>query len=759
MSTVGVSEKRVDAAEKAAGRAKYTADLIDRNALVAKVFRSTVANGKVLSVDTSEAEKVPGVVKIVTCFDVPKNYFPTAGHPWSTDPAHQDVADRLLLTDRPLYYGDDVAAVIAETEIAANRALRLIHAEYEEYPFVLDQLEAMKPGAPLLHPAYPNNILKHTSGANGDWDKAVSEPGLLCVDKWYETQVVQHCHIENAICCAWTEGRKVVIMASTQIPHIIRRCVGQALGRPWGDIRIIKPYIGGGFGNKQDALYEPLCAYLATVVPGRPVKLDMTREETFANNRVRHAVKFHLVTYFRKDGTFVARSMEEYSKQGAYTSHGHGTAAKATSGFMQLYRAEASKFDAYTIYTNTAASGAMRAYGMPQVTFAMESHMDDIARVLGMDPIELRNRNRMEVGFRDSFTGNVNWTDSHGACMEKAMKAIGWEEKYKVYQHQTGSVRRGLGMAIFWYNTAVWPISLESVSCRMVLNQDGSIQYMSPETEIGQGADTAFAQMVAEAVGVPFEDVHIVTVQDTDVTPYGTGAYASRQTYVEGFAITKVAKEFRAKIFDYAAYMTGKPAENFDLKNGKIFCEGEQLMSLGELATKALYSMDRSEHITAEDTTQVKSNAFTFGCAAAEVEVDIPLCKAKVLNLVNVHDCGTLINPQLAQAQVEGGMSMAIGYAMGEELKYDEKTGKPLNNNLLDYKLSTAMDHPDLQALFAPSPEPTNPFGTKALGEPPAVPGAPAIRNAVLQATGVAVDKLPLSPHILYERFKEEGLI
>ena len=759
MGSLGTNAKRVDAPDKVTGRAKYTADLLDRNALVAKVFRSTVTNGRVLSIDTSEAEKVPGVVKIVTCFDVPKRYFPTAGHPWSTDPSHQDIADRLLLTDRPIYYGDDIAAVIAEDEIAADRALRLIRAEYEEYPFVLDPIEAMEDGAPLLHPDYPNNILKHTSGSTGDWDRAVSEPELMVVDKWYEVPIVQHCHIENHICCAWTEGGKITVLSSTQIPHIVRRCVGQALGRPWGDIRIIKPYIGGGFGNKQDALYEPLCAYLATLTDGRPVKLDVSREETFVNNRVRHAGKFHLVTWFRRDGTFVARRMEEYAKQGAYSSHGHSIAAKATSAFVQIYPCDTYSFDAYTVYTNTPTAGAMRAYGIPQVTFAIESHVDDIARALDMDPIELRNKNRMPVGYTDGFSKNVNRQDSHGQCMEKAMEYIGWAEKYEKYRHQTGPVRRGLGIAIFWYNTAVWPISLEATTCRMVLNQDGSVQYMCPETEIGQGADTVYAQMVAHTVGVPMEKVHVVSTQDTDVTPYGTGAYASRQTYVEGFAIANVGAQFKKMILDYAAYLTKRPAEELDLVDGSIVSGGETLMTLEALATEATYSLDHARYITAEDTTQVKSNAYSFGCAAAEVEVDIPLCRVKILDIVNVHDCGTLINPQLAQAQVHGGMSMAIGYAMGEELKIDEKTGRPLNNNLLDYKLSTAMDHPDLGALFAENPEPTSPFGTKALGEPPAVPGAPAIRNAILQATGAAIDRLPLSPHILYERFREEGLI
>lgn len=758
---VGVSKKRIDAFDKVTGRAKFTEDLADKNCYVAKVFRSTIANGVVKSIDTSEAEKIPGVVKIVTCFDVPQYRFPTAGHPWCTDPAHQDVADRLLLTSRVRYYGDDVAAVIAEDEIAADRAVRAIKAEYEEYPFVLDQLEAMKDGAPIVHDEYKNNILAHTSMKKGDYEEAIKEDGLIKFEGWYDTPTVQHCHMENFICFAYEEAGRIVVVSSTQIPHIVRRIVGQALGIPWGKVRIIKPYIGGGFGNKQDALYEPLCAYLSTQVGGRPVKLDLTREETFACTRVRHAIRVHLITYARKDGTFVARKCESFSNQGAYASHGHSIAAKGISAFSQIYKCDAYEADAYTIYTNRAAAGAMRAYGIPQMTFALESHVEDIAKKLGIDSIELRRKNMMEVGFKDDFSKNENYFDSLNQCINKGMKYIHWDEKLEKYKNQTGPIRRGVGMSIFWYNTAVWPISLETSACRMVLNQDGSIQLQLGETEIGQGADTAFAQMAAETLGIKFEDVHVMTVQDTDVTPFGTGAYASRQTYVAGFSIKQTGLLLKDKILEHAHELTRMEKASLDIIDGNIVrtTDGRVMMSLGELATEVLYSLTNSEHLAAESTYQIKTNAYSFGCAFAEVEVDIPLCKVTVLDVVNVHDCGRLINPQLAAAQVHGGMSMSIGYGLSEQLIYDEKTGKPLNNNLLDYKLSTTMDHPDLEAEFVENYEPTSAFGTKALGEPPAIPAAPAIRNAVLNATGVSFNKLPLNPHNLFARFKEEGLI
>lgn len=758
---IGQSVKRVDAFDKVTGRAKYTDDLCDRSAYVAKILHSTIANGKVLSIDKSEAEKIPGVVKIVTCFDVPKNYFPTAGHPWSTDPGHQDVADRLILTDRVRFYGDDVAAVVAEDEVAATQAVRALKVEYEEYPFVLDVQEAMKADAPQIHEDYPNNILKHTDIRKGNYEEAIKEPGLIKVEGWYDTPTVQHCHIENFICYAEEEVGKIKIVSSTQIPHIVRRVVGQALGIPWGKVRIIKPYIGGGFGNKQDVLYEPLCAYLSQEVGGRLVKLDVSREETFVSNRVRHAIRSHVISYVRPDGSLAARKLECFSNQGAYASHGHSIAAKGMGAFPQLYPCDNVEADSYTIFTNCPVAGAMRGYGIPQAMFAVESHTDDICRAIDMTPEEFRRKNLMPQGYVDAFSKNENYFDTFNQCMDKASAYIDYERKYKEYQNQTGEIRKGIGLATFWYNTAVWPISLETSSCRIVMNQDGSVQVQVGETEIGQGADTAYSQMAAETIGIPLDMVHVVSSQDTDVTPFGTGAYASRQTYTAGFSIHQTALLFRERVFKYAQELTRVPASQLELVNGKIIrkSDGRVLMTLGEMATEALYSMTHSEHITAESTYQIKNNAYSFGCTIAEVEVDIPACKTTLLNIVNVHDCGRLINPALAEAQVHGGMSMGIGYGMSECLKFDEKTGRTLNDNLLDYKLSTTMDHPHLEGEFVENYEPTSVYGTKALGEPPTCSVAPAIRNAILQATGTAVNVLPLNPHNLFARFREEGLV
>ena len=708
---VGNNMVRVDAIEKVTGGAKYTADLEPKGLLVAKVVRSTIANGVVKSFDLEAALAVPGVVKIVTCFDVPDIQFPTPGHPWSVETAHQDIADRKLLNTRVRVYGDDIAAVIAEDEIAASRAARLVKVEYEEYEPMLTVEAAMAEGATVLHEEKPGNIIAHSSFVVGEgtYQEAVEGEDVVEIDHVYATQSVQHCHIETPISFAYMEKGRIVVTTSTQIPHIVRRVISQALGIPAGEIRVIKPYIGGGFGNKQDVLYEPLNAFLCTQVGGRGVRMEISREETLACTRVRHAIKLHVKAAVRKDGTLVARKLEAYSNQGGYASHAHAIVANTSNEFKQIYHDEKMlESDAYTVYTNIATGGAMRGYGIPQAAFAAECMADDLAVAVHMDPLEFRMKNCMPEGYVDPHTHVACNTYGLKECMEKGRNYIHWDEKRKEYENQTGPVRKGIGMAIFCYKTGVYPISLETASCRMVLNQDGSMQLQMGATEIGQGADTVFTQMAAETTGITEDKVHILSTQDTDITPFDTGAYASRQTYVSGMAVKKAGLIFKDRILDYAAYMLDKEKDTMDIQNNVVVDKEsrEKLLDMAELATTAFYSLDRSIHITAEATSHCKDNTFATGACFAEVEVDMPLGKVKVTNIVNVHDSGKLINPKLAEAQVHGGMSMGLGYALSEELLFD-KSGRPLNDNLLDYKLPTSMDTPDLHVQFVELDDPT----------------------------------------------------
>lgn len=762
---VGKNILRVDAYGKVTGDAKYTADLMPPGLLVAKVVRSAIANGVVRKFDLEEALKTPGVVKIVTCFDVPDFQFPTAGHPWSVEEAHQDIADRKLLNARVRVYGDEIAAVVAEDEISAARAAGLIKVEYEEYEPLLTPEAAMAESAVRIHEETPGNIIKHTGFRLGEKtyeEVKAAEPELIELDRVYRVQSVQHCHLELPVSYAYQENDKIVVVSSTQIPHIVRRVIGQALGMPLGRIRVIKPYIGGGFGNKQDVLYEPLNAFLCQQVGGRGVKLEVSREETLGCTRVRHAMEMRVKALARQDGALAARKLEAFSNQGGYASHAHAIVANTANEFKQIYdQGQTLETDSYTVYTNIATGGAMRGYGIPQSAFATECMADDLALRLNMDPLEFRLKNCMKAGYEDPHT-HIKF-NSYGLekCIRKGSDLIGWEEKRRLYASQTGPVRRGIGMAIFCYKTGVYPISLETASCRMILNQDGSVQLQMGATEIGQGADTVFAQMAAEVTGITEDKIYVMSTQDTDITPFDTGAYASRQTYVGGKAVRQTGGILKERILDYACYMLGIPAEKLDLRDNTVVDKesGERLLKLPELAATAFYSLDKSVHITAESTSHCKDNTFASGACFAEVEVDMPLGRIKVLNILNVHDSGTLINPKLAEAQVHGGMSMGLGYALSEELLFDQKTGRPLNDNLLDYKLPTSMDTPDLQAVFVEISDETGPFGNKALGEPPAIPVAPALRNAVLQATGVAVNSLPLTPQKLVAHFQEAGLI
>lgn len=756
--SVGKSIPRVDAYEKVTGRAKFTDDLILDKCLVAKVLHAKIGNGWVKSIDTSAAEALDGVVKVVTFKDVPDVKFPTPGHPWSVEKAHQDRCDRNLLTQRIRYYGDDIAAVIAVDDVTAAKALRLIKVVYEELPVQTDPELAMKPGAMLVHDDCAGNIAGQNAYEIGHVDEAMKAADVVA-EGAYKTQIVQHCHLEAPISYAYMEKDKIVVVASTQIPHIVRRVCGQALGIPWGRIRIIKPYIGGGFGNKQDVLYEPLNAFLTTQVGGRCVKLDISREETFASTRTRHALQFKMQAGLKRDGKMIAKDMSIISNQGAYTSHGHSIAANGATSWRHLYDVENIRANAVTVYTNIAVAGAMRGYGIPQFCFAQEAFMDDIAVKLSMDPLEFRLKNIRRGTYADPYFKEIA-ANSNGLveCIEKGRSYIKWDEKRKAYAGQTGSIRRGVGMAVFSYKTGIYPLTLEVAGARLVLNQDGSANLMVGATEIGQGADTAFSQIASEASGIPVERIYIESTQDTDISPFDTGAYASRQTYVTGLAVKECALQFKKKILDYARTLEHL-SDEADIIEGVITDGGKKVMEVERVAMESYYSLTNAGAITSDISHQIKSNALSFGCCFAEVEVDINYGKVKIIDIINVHDSGRLINPQLAQMQIHGGMSMGIGYALSEQLLIDKKTGKMLNGTLLDYKLPTMMDAPDLHVEFVEADDPTGPYGNKSLGEPPAIPGGAAIRNAVLNATGVAINELPLSPQRCFEAFKAAGLI
>ena len=774
---VGRPVVRVDAYDKVTGRAKFTDDLCPKPCLEAKIYHATIGNGVVKSIDTFEAEKVPGIVAVFTCFDVPDIYYPVAGHPWYADSAaaKRDQADRKLLDSRVRIYGDNIAVVVGEDTVCCDRALKKIKVEYEEYPVVYDPIESMKGTNPPVQDRKPDNIVAHSLARTSEEnlakagyktvEEALEDPKYHHVSIHAESREQSQVHIETCVSYCYMKGGKIVCVSSTQIPHVVRRVIGQALGIPWGDVRVIKPYIGGGFGTKQDVHYEPLNAWICKQIGGRCVKLELSREELFWDTSGRQPKSFDIECSYDDDMNLHARKIVAYSNTGGYVHHGHALVLNSVNSFRWLYHTQevATHSEAFTIHTNGPHTGAMRAYGVPEGNWAAECLMGDIAYDNGWDGVEFRLKNVYTDKFVDEFTpGGVIAAHTCGIpeCVAKGKEYIEWDKKRAEYANETGPIRHGVGVAFFVYKTAVAPFALETATAAVTLNQDGSVQLQMGATEIGQGADTVFSQMAAEAIGVDTEDIHVVSFQDTDVTPYDSGAYASRQTYVSGTAVKKAGETLHKKIIDYAHYLFPSAQGELTLRDHKIYdVVGNVVCTLPELALEAYYNLDAANQLHAHETINVHTNSIAGGCTFADVTVDMPLGKVTVNKIINVQDSGRLINPKLVEQQIHGGMAQGIGYGLFEEIQVDHKTARVLNPTLLDYKIPTTMDLPDLKADFVEKPDPTGPYGNKAVGETPAISPAAAIRDAILNATGCKFYVEPMTPQRLFEGFKKEGLI
>jgi xanthine dehydrogenase molybdenum-binding subunit len=760
---IGDAVRRVDAVAKVTGRARYTDDFFIPGMLVAKYLRSTIAHGQVKKINTSKAEDLPGVEAVFTYEDVPQIKFATAGHPYSMDPSHKDVEDRLLLTQHVRYWGDEIAVVVAEDSITLQEALKLIDVVYEEYQPLVTPEAALAEGAREIHAGSKNVIAESHYALGENIDTALAKADFVLEGR-YRTQMTQHCHIENHIAYAHMDDLEhIVVVSSTQIPHIARRIVGQALDLPWGRIRVIKPYIGGGFGNKQDVVLEPMVAFLTLKLGGRPVKMDLSREECMIGTRNRHPFYVKVQAGVMKDGALVALNIDALSNSGAYASHGHSVAAAAGAKSRSLYPRTVIKYNAKTVYTNIPVAGAMRAYGTPQMMFAVDCMMEEAARRIGMDPVEFRVKNVARQGDIDPLTGVLFESCGLIECLQRGKVLIRWDEKRATWpKEQAGPVRRGLGVACFSYATGTYPVNTEISGARIILNQDGSVHIQVGATEIGQGSDTIVAQMAAETIGIPFDRVHVVSTQDTDVTPFDPGAYASRQAYVTSNAVFRAARGLKAKILEYAYRMTDIIADELDISEGDIVLLDDptrKVMSLTELALDAYYDKDRGGQLTADVSYKTRTNAPTFGCTFVEVEVDVPLCKVHIKEIFNIHDSGVILNPVLAKGQVHGGVAMGIAAGLYEEMLIDRESGHIYNNNFLDYKIPTVVDVPDIGCDFVETYEPTSGYGNKSLGEPPIISPPPAIRNAIWDATGVQINEMPMTPHTLYRYFKKAGLL
>jgi putative selenate reductase molybdopterin-binding subunit len=780
--TVGKPEKKVDAVKLVQGKPAFTADMDMRGMLYARVLRSPHAHARIKSIDTSKAKALDGVAAVLTWQDIPRVVYSTAGQ---SDPIPGPL-DTFSLDHKVRFVGDRVAMVAAETPEIAEHALSLIDVEYEILPAILDSREAMNPAAPRIHdePEFVNfadsnpekNLAAHIRIDIGDVEKGFAEADEI-FEAEYVVPKVQQAHIEPHVCVTyWDEDDRLVIRTSTQVPFHVRRMLAPVLNLPVKRIRVIKPRIGGGFGGKQEVLMEDVPAHL-TIATRRPVIYEYTREEEFIGSRSRHPMKVRMKTGVKRDGTITANSMHALSDTGAYGCHALTVTGNTGHKSMALYVGDGEfrkspniRFYADVVYTNTPPAGAFRGYGVPQGYWPVERHMEKIARALHLDPIEFRLKNTIKPGEYHPFS--TAWNEGREPrpeiihtvgleqCVAQGKAAIGWDDKYgNEGWRQVGippHKRKGIGVAMVMQGTAIPYLDMGGASIKM--NDDGSFNLLVGATDLGTGSDTVLAQMAAEVLGVPLEDM-ICYSSDTDFTPFDKGAYASSTTYISGTAAVKAAEIVAQRIKVRAAMMlklAESEASNIRLSKRQAIAPDGRTVAFTEIALDSLHK-NNQEQIMGVASYVSPVSPPPFAAQFAEVTVDQETGAVTVDRLVMAVDSGVIVNPLTASGQIEGGMTQALGYAVCEEMRYDEQ-GNPIERDLDRYHIFRADEMPELETIFVETFEPSHPFGVKAVAEIPMDGVAPAVGNAIFDAVDVNVDENPTTPERVWQALKSRPL-
>ena len=768
-NVVGKPETKVDAVKLAKGNPAFVDDIEMRGMLYARLLTSPHAHARILNIDDSAARALPGVRAVIHYQNVTRVKYASGGQSYPNPKPY----DQVSFDDKVRYVGDRVAAVAADTLEIAEAALKLIHVEYEELPAVFDEREAIQPGAPVIHDEpdtegihdAAHNLVHHIYAEKGDVAQGFAEADHVFEHSYY-THQVQQVPIEPHIAISWWDAdERLVIRTSTQVPFHVRRMVAPLLGLPVSRIRVIKPRIGGGFGAKQEMLIEDIVGHL-TIATGRPVRLELTRAEEFYSSRSRHPESITFKTGVMNDGTLHSMEMTVLGNTGAYGTHGLTVLTVSGLRGLSSYNCEHRKFDCKVVYTNLPVPGAYRGYGGPQALFALESHIDEIAAGLGMDPIALRRKNWVQAGDtlpmavllgegekKTVVNAPVIFSCGLDECFVQGMRAIGWERRDDpAWRTVPGKphVRRGLGAAMCMHGTAIPGLDMGGAAIK--INDDGSFNVTVGATDLGTGSDTILAQMAAEVLGVPLSDV-VIYSSDTDMTPFDTGAYASSTTYISGTAVKKAAEQIAEQIRERAAMMLGlEEWGDIRLENRQAIAPDGRAVSMERIALHSLHQHDQRQLMATASYVSAASPP-PFAGQFAEVEVDTETGQVTVTKLVMAVDAGMPINPLTATGQVEGGMVQALGYGHCEEMVYDE-TGRMVNAALGPYYIYRADEMPELQAILVQTHEPTGPFGAKAIAEIPKDGVAPAIANAVFDATGARLRRIPFTPQRVYEVVK-----
>ncbi|MBW2207748.1 MAG: molybdopterin-dependent oxidoreductase [Deltaproteobacteria bacterium] len=760
---VGKRILRKDGPEKVTGRARYTVDIKLPGMLVGRILRSPHPHAKILNIDISRALKLSGVKAIITSkdtFGVKHGFVETPRYPPD---------QYLLATDRVRFVGEEVAAVAATDPYVAEEALSLISVDYEPLPAVFDPEEAMRPGAPEIHPTHPKvkeplvNIAGKTESAWGDIEAGFAESDYVREDR-FESHLRTHGYLEPQVTVASFEpGGKLNVWTSSQGPFIKRAKLARTLGLPFSSVRVQKAYVGGAFGGKIDLFSHEFCAALLSMKTGRPVNIEASREEIFTAYRHGQPLIVEVKTGVKKDGTLVAQKVRTINNCGAY--RGSGVVVIFLSwGFTMLpYRLPHLKYEGYAVYTNNPIRTAQRGHGAPQLRFAVDSQLDMIAEELGIDPIEIRLKNARDAGERLPNGDNVHNCGLKD-CIKNAAEYTQFKGKYGVGRKAASSndpIRRGIGMGVSSYfgGSLIYP---NSSSATVKMNDDGTATLLTGALDIGQGAETILCQIVAEELKIPVEEIQVIAA-DTETTPVDIGSWISGSAYVSGNATLVAATEVRKKLLDLAAEEMEANVLDLVMENKSVYVTGspERRMTYERLISASIQKRrgdpiigeghwrtmrDEPFHPSLASTKGRWSENYAFDAQVAEVEVDIETGQVCLVRAVTAHDCGFPINPLLVEGQIDGQVSMALGHAFMEEVLMEE--GRTLNPNWLEYRMPTIHNVADSEHIdvITESYEVGRPYRTKEVGEGYVSAILAAIANAVYDATGVRLHSTPFTP-------------
>lgn len=759
-NAINKSVRKKDAMQLLLGKPVYTDDVVPDNALVVKLLRSPHANAIVNTINTKAAKLVPGVVDVYTWEDVPSSRFTNAGQTYPEPSPY----DRLIIDRQVRFVGDVVAIVAAETEKAANKALKLIKVTYDVLEPVLD-FRAAKDNKVLVHPednwvapcevggSNLRNLVASEESSQGDVDGIMDDCDIV-LDRTYHTKAYNQAMMETFRTYTSKDryGRLHVI-SSTQIVFHVRRILSHALGIPKTMIRVEKPRIGGGFGAKQTAVSEVYPAFV-TMKTGRPAMIIFSREESQFAGSPRHEMEVRVRLGANKDGKIRVLDLYTLSNSGAYGEHGPTTVGLSGHKSIPMYTGslEAFRFNYDVVYTNTMAAGAYRGYGATQGIFALETTVNELAEILNMDPTEIRYKNMLREGMvMPAYYNELASACALDRCLDHCKEMFKWDEKYPVRDMGNGKVRTaGMGMAM--QGSCISNLDVGSATVK--LTEDGSFMLLIGAADMGTGCDTILAQMVAECMDCSVDDVSVFGA-DTDASPYDSGSYASSTTYITGKAVEKACMELKQKMSSIAADILGCSADEMYFEDGCLKrINTDQKVSLRDIGVKAQCNNPTSAEASASHCSPVSPPPYMVGMV--EIELDKLTGEVTILDYMAVVDCGIPINPALARIQAEGGIVQGIGHTLMENITYNA-SGKLLENSFMQYKLPTRLDMGKLRVEFEHSYEPTGPFGAKSIGEIVINTPAPAITHAIYRATGVWHREIPITPERIAMSKPEEN--